>query len=199
MNDTWFTSDPHYWHANVIKYCDRPFKSVEDMNEALVRNWNSVVKPGDTVYCMGDFSFAPRPVELYSRRLLGNKKLVPGNHDPVHPYNKHYKQALKQGKLKELFELYAEHGWEVLPISSTLDIPGCAVVNLNHMPYDTTDSRYQEHKPDDDGRWLLCGHIHQHWKIRERMINCGVDVWNFTPVNIETIKSIILGDYNETK
>lgn len=191
-------SDPHFWHTNVITYCDRPFRhpngdpNVEEMNEALVRNWNSVVKPEDTVYCLGDFSFAIRPVELFSERLMGNKKLVPGNHDPVHPFNKHYKKALKRGQLRELFKKYEDLGWEILPLETTLDIPGVAVVNMSHMPYDTTDPRYVEYVPNNDGRWLLCGHIHQHWKVKDKMINCGVDVWNYTPVSIDEISKIIL-------
>lgn len=196
--DTWLTSDPHFWHANVIKYCNRPFKDVEEMNEMLVVNWNRVVKPGDRVICLGDFSFSGRSVELYSHRLNGDKELCPGNHDPLHPYNKFQKKAVKQGKPTFWKEFYESHGWKVLPLQTTLDIPGVAVVNLSHMPYDTTDDRYGEYKAKDDGRWLLCGHIHQWWKTRGRMINVGVDVWDFTPVHIDQVSEIILkGEQNE--
>ena len=52
-----WTSDSHYFHNNILKYCNRPFGSVEAMNEALVANWNSVVKPDDHVYHLGDFCF----------------------------------------------------------------------------------------------------------------------------------------------
>lgn len=190
----YFTSDPHYYHANIIKYCNRPYNSVEHMNEELINNWNYVVTSEDTVYCLGDFSFAPRPVELFSQRLNGHKILVPGNHDPIHPYNKHYKKALKQGTLKKLFKLYEDNGWEVLPIDSTLDIPGVAVVNLNHMPYDTTDQRYLEYKPINDKRWLLCGHVHEKWRVRDKMINVGVDVWEYSPVALEQISKIITSE-----
>ena len=53
---TYWISDLHFWHANIIKYCSRPFDNAFQMNEALVENWNAKVKPGDTVFHLGDFS-----------------------------------------------------------------------------------------------------------------------------------------------
>ena len=54
---TFFTSDTHFGHENIIKYCGRPFKDVEKMNERLIKNWNEVVKDTDTIFHLGDFSF----------------------------------------------------------------------------------------------------------------------------------------------
>lgn len=51
----WFTSDTHFDHANVIEYCKRPFSNVEEMNEAMIRNWNKRVMPEDTIFHLGDF------------------------------------------------------------------------------------------------------------------------------------------------
>jgi calcineurin-like phosphoesterase family protein len=100
---------------------------------------------------------------------------------------------MKRGEVDYWKKFYESHGWTVLSErGETLDIPGVGVVNLNHMPYDTVDARYQDYKWPDDGRWLLCGHIHQHWKVKGRMINVGVDVWNYTPVHIDEISKIIL-------
>lgn len=186
----WFTSDPHYWHANVIVYCGRPHRSVEEMNEDLIRRWNAVVRPDDTVYCLGDFSLARRPVETISPRLMGRKLLVPGNHDWCHPANK----KARGPRMETQLEFYRSCGWEVLPIQTELDIPGVAVVNLCHMPYfeDDSDMRYGQFRLRDDGRWLLCGHVHEKWRQRGRMINCGVDVWDYQPVPLETISKLIL-------
>lgn len=187
-----FTSDQHFWHANVIKYCNRPFGNVEEMNEQMVRNWNQTVGPDDTVYCLGDFSFAFRSVELYSRRLNGTKLLVPGNHDPVHPYNKHQKKAEKRGEPDEWRNKYEAHGWKVLPLTTELSVDGVANVVMSHMPYDNNDPRYDPYKPVDQGKWLLHGHTHVKEQVRGRMIHVGVDAWNFTPVSLDQIKKIIL-------
>jgi calcineurin-like phosphoesterase family protein len=163
------------------------------MNEAMIQNWNSVVKPEDTIYCLGDFSFAGRSVELYSSRLNGSKILVPGNHDPIHPYNKHFKKAVKRGEMEYWKKFYEMHGWKILrEIGETLNIPGIGLVNLCHMPYDTVDPRYQNYMAINDGRWLLCGHVHQDWKVKDKMINVGVDIWNFTPIHIDEIAKLIL-------
>ena len=53
----WFTADYHLGHANIIKYCNRPFKSLEHMNSEIIRRHNSRVKPNDTVFFLGDFCF----------------------------------------------------------------------------------------------------------------------------------------------
>lgn len=83
-----FTADLHFGHANIIKYCQRPFECVDEMNEALIRNWNSVVKPMDTVYVPGDFAMGdPRP---YLERLYGDIYLIPGDHDEVSRWSEDY-------------------------------------------------------------------------------------------------------------
>ena len=76
---SFFTADTHFGHANIIKYCNRPFKDTDEMNEALIANWNNVVSEGDTVYHLGDFSF--RGYHRYRNRLNGNIVLLQGNHD----------------------------------------------------------------------------------------------------------------------
>jgi calcineurin-like phosphoesterase family protein len=85
---TFFTSDHHFSHSNIIKYCNRPFSDVEEMNRILIENWNSVVKTNDTVYHLGDFGFTQRAkAEDFERlqklcgRLRGKIILIKGNHD----------------------------------------------------------------------------------------------------------------------
>lgn len=83
MSNIWFISDTHFGHGNIIKYCDRPFKDVPQMDQHLIKQWNSVVKKNDTVYHLGDFSLGhPKEVVgMIVEELNGNIKLVKGNHD----------------------------------------------------------------------------------------------------------------------
>jgi calcineurin-like phosphoesterase family protein len=70
-NNIWFTADHHFGHANILRYCKRPFADVEEMNAALVENWNRVVTKGDTVYHLGDLFLLP-PVEATKLRARLN-------------------------------------------------------------------------------------------------------------------------------
>lgn len=81
--NTWFISDTHFGHTNIIPYCDRPFVSVEQMNRYMIQQWNAVVKKNDTVYHLGDFSLGLSPEEVKDivSQLNGNIRLVKGNHD----------------------------------------------------------------------------------------------------------------------
>src|ERR1051325_7327680 len=169
------------------------------MNEMMVKNWNDVVGTEDTVICLGDFSLAARPVEAYSKRLNGTKLLVPGNHDFCHSTHKKSRSVEGAAKWKKFYE---DNGWQVLPELHTLDIPGVATVNLCHIPYHVVDldgpDKYKNMRPQDDGRWLICGHVHQTWRVVGRMINVGVDVWDMKPVSIEEISKIICSQSSTT-
>lgn len=90
MPKTFFIGDTHFSHQNVIAYDNRPFSSYQEMDEELVRRWNSVVKQGDTVWFLGDFTLSHRVdvIERFARRLKGRKNIILGNHDkrPVKTY-----------------------------------------------------------------------------------------------------------------
>lgn len=79
---TFFTSDTHFNHANIIRFCNRPFKDVNQMNEVLIENWNRVISPGDTVFHFGDFCLGGS-LEWTNvlDRLNGKIHLILGNHD----------------------------------------------------------------------------------------------------------------------
>lgn len=199
MQDIWFTSDLHMWHSNILKYNpNRSYPDVQTMNEGLIRNWNSVVKPGDIVYCLGDFSFNYRSIELYSYRLNGKKYFVPGNHDFCHSYNKKSRDPVKR---TEWIDKYEQQGWIVLPEQTEFNIIGHSTVNICHMPYavakdhltEQGDDKYAKYRPKDDGRWLLHGHIHSTSQkhLDKRMIDVGVDANNCFPINLNDIKALI--------
>lgn len=82
MNKTFYISDWHYGHENIIKFDNRPFSSVENMNEVLIDKWNTVVAKGDTVYVIGDMFWCKQDEAVEVLKILnGQKILIKGNHD----------------------------------------------------------------------------------------------------------------------
>ena len=74
-----FTSDTHFNHGHIIKYCNRPFISMEEMNETIVQNWNKTVKQKDIIYHLGDVCWGLP--DIFLKKLNGYKILIQGNHD----------------------------------------------------------------------------------------------------------------------
>jgi len=165
-----FTSDLHLGHTNVIAYCDRPFGNVGQMNAVLVAAWNTVVAPDDEVWVLGDLAMGRIDDTLaVAKQLVGHKHLLVGNHD------KPFSGRLTDQDEAAGFELH--HGQ--LELSGDLAILAC------HFPYrgDSQDhDRYHDHRPVDDGAWLLHGHVHERWRQRGRMINVGIDAWAGYPI-----------------
>lgn len=182
----WFSSDHHFGHFNVIRYCNRPYQGTAEMNEDLINKWNSTISKEDIVYYLGDFSLSKSALPIVSQ-LNGIKHLIPGNHDHCHPayYKKDHKRADKE-------RLYIDAGFASINVRSKIVI-GNEEVLLSHLPYigDCREERYSKHRPKDEGQWLIHGHVHQLWKQKEKMINVGVDVWGYFPVSIEEIEKII--------
>lgn len=181
---TFFTSDLHLGHRNIIDYCNRPFAGVPDMDEALVARWNATVAPGDTVYVLGDVALGKLADSLaLAARLHGRKLLVPGNHD--RPWEGHRKPSQHR--------LYEDAGFELLPSQVTIDLAGRPVL-LCHFPYEGDshgEDRYADKRPVDRGGWLLHGHVHDAWKRSGRMVNVGIDVWDYAPVSGETLIALM--------
>lgn len=166
----WFSSDHHFGHKRIIDYCDRPFEDVDEMNEELVESWNALVKSSDTVFYLGDFSMRREAMEKFAPRLNGDKILIAGNHDGCHPSNHNGRLGLMDLYRRYFSDVYEEYDW--------------GDFLLHHMPYyDDFDQRYPEYRPNDNGRILLHGHVHQRWLKNGRQINVGVDVWNYQPVS----------------
>lgn len=96
----WVTSDHHFGHSKIIEYCNRPFHNVHEMDEEMIARWNAVVKSGDTIYHLGDFAFfkgGPDVLKDITRRLVGYKILVMGNHD-------RRKGIMEDGGFDEVYE-----------------------------------------------------------------------------------------------
>lgn len=80
---TYVIADTHFNHANIIRYCHRPFTDVNDMNRCLVSNWNKVVKDGDLVFFLGDWGMnsGEYPLKHWIEQLNGNIVNIKGSHD----------------------------------------------------------------------------------------------------------------------
>ena len=84
MNKIWFISDTHFNHANIIKYCNRPFKDVDEMNQTIIHNWNSVVSDEATVFFLGDFVLGKyEDFANFTKMLKGHKHFIIGNHEHI--------------------------------------------------------------------------------------------------------------------
>lgn len=187
-----FTSDEHYGHQNVIKYCGRPFSNITEMNDALVDRYNAKVGPGGFCYHVGDFSLALGWVDSIGPRLVGEKGLVPGNHDWCFSLF-----GKKQKKLERVKRRYEAVGLKVLEEQLLIYNSGLKI-KVCHLPYweeppPGEKIRYKDIRPTpDDEDFLICGHVHQHWRVKKHsngklMYNVGVDVHNFAPVRMGDI------------
>lgn len=189
---TWFTSDQHFFHRNIITYCNRPYTSVEAMNEDLILRYNTVVKPEDVVYHLGDFSMSLRGLDKIVPRLSGRKRLILGNHDKAHPANR--RKAVP-------FRVYSDLGFETVTVEDVVDIgegDSKVTVKLCHLPYEPdefekADRRYMELRPKDEGHLLLHGHVHCAWLYlpEKRLFNVGVDRHDYAPWSSEDILAVV--------
>lgn len=174
MTTIFFTADTHFGHVNIIRYCNRPWDNVDDMNEGLIRLWNETVGPDDVVYHLGDFAMGKIADTLpIVKRLNGTIRLVPGNHDRCWPG--HGKKAEKW------LGRYLEAGF----FDITHPQIACGIWDLCHFPFagdHTNKDRYADWRPTDRGYPLLHGHVHDKWKINGEQINVGCDVWDYRPV-----------------
>ena len=167
-----FTSDTHFGHENVIKYCGRPYESTKQMDDAIISNWNAVVGKDDIVWHLGDFCLC-RSTDIggYFDRLHGHKYLVIGNHD-----NKSKSYYKRLGFL----EVY--------------DYVDLCEFHLCHYPIEGDshfEDRYLHKRPKVLDKWILSGHVPEKWKIKDNCFNVGVDVNGFKPISMEQVRDVI--------
>ncbi len=189
----YFWSDPHFGHKNILTYCPkRPGSNVDEMNDILVDNYNNIVISSDTTWCLGDFAFMPKnKVPEWVQKLNGHKNLILGNHDLNRPVefwlDSGFEQVFKLGYGRTLsFPLPAGHG---VVTDCSVKFPYFEMCHYPHVEaltaYDHREYLYA-HAPHLKS-WLLHGHVHDRWKFRDKMINVGVDVWDYKPVSLHEI------------
>lgn len=159
----YFTGDTHFCHFNSIKHSNRPYTTVEEMDGALIDNWNSIVTNNDTVYHLGDFAW--KNPEFYKNQLNGDIKLIRGNHD-------------KRYSLTCLNKLFSEvHDYKCIVLE---DIP----IILSHYAFRVWDrSHYNS--------WHLYGHSHGRLASQGKSFDVGVDCTNYIPISWNKVKEIM--------
>jgi calcineurin-like phosphoesterase family protein len=173
-----FTADTHFFHNNIIRSCERPFKTLVEMHDSMIQKWNSCVADRDEIYILGDFAYkaAGKEVNSILSRLKGKKYLVRGNHeryladsafDPkAFEWVKDYYSFIHQGRKIVLFH-YPILEWE-------------GAFHRSLMLYGHIHNR-GEKEPDYGEKFKLLG---------PRAINVGVDVNDFYPVCIDRILTL---------
>jgi len=175
---TWFTADLHLGHANIIKYCDRPFKDVNEMDSTLISYWNTIIQPNDTVFHIGDFTLGNINVVIdYLARLKGNIVFLRGSHDYW---------------MGDYIERYGED------IFSRHDIVKDSIleVEINHQKIVMCHYAMRSWPASFHGSWQLYGHSHGRLESNRqpRQMDVGVDCHNFMPWSYEQIYSVLSKD-----
>lgn len=158
MRNIFVISDTHFGHSNIIKYCKRPFSSVEEMDECLISNWNKEVSDQDIIYHLGDVYMGPQKSDFF-HRLKGRKRLILGNHDNG-----------KDQKLQTMFQKIMV--WRMFPEFGVL---------LSHIPLHP--SSLPAKAPIN-----IHGHIHNKQAPGAQYRNVSVEMINYTPISIEEIR-----------
>ena len=162
MSKVFVWSDPHFFHKNIIDFCDRPFSSVAAMNQGLIDNHNSVVADDDTVICNGDFMFSKNDGGVFNA-LKGKKVLVKGNHD--------HSDTIRLG-------------WQAVHDLLEFKHNGKNIV-MFHYPIESWNRKFH-------GSIHLFGHVHDQVmpNIQNRFDIC-IEKTNYTPVNLSYYTDLI--------
>jgi calcineurin-like phosphoesterase family protein len=187
-NKIWFTSDPHFNHTNIIKYCKRPFDNVEEMNEVLIDNWNMVVGKDDLVICCGDFSLGSSKQAIgVLNRLNGHKLLIKGNHE---------KSVLSNTAAINLFDAGIYDLLEITVLDEEVSDEFQNII-LCHYPMVVWDKSHR-------GSWQLFGHVHGMLdgdnRLSPNQLDIGVDSNGFRPISYQEVKeNITIQNLNRIK
>jgi calcineurin-like phosphoesterase family protein len=169
----YITSDTHFNHSNIIKYCNRPFVDAPTMDHNILKNWNDTVTPEDEVYHLGDVGQWFKGVSWLEEvlpKLNGKKYLIPGNHD---------RRLLRD--IKKYFEILPP----IHNIKLTLEEVGPVSLVLCHYPIWSWEGMFH-------GSIHCYGHTHAHVpELHRAAVHVGVDTNNFRPISIEEIVTIV--------
>lgn len=181
----WFTSDLHFGHRNVIKFCGRPFIDIKEMGEMLIKNWNDCVAKDDNIFVLGDvFWFNDRSsIKKVLRKLNGNIYVIPGNHDDCRVWRTVLSEDKELATRVHLMDSVTVLRFDYGELANVLEVFLC------HYPLMTWPHR-------DNKSVNLFGHIHskegstgfdKDLPLWEYQYDVGVDNNNYKPIEIVDI------------
>lgn len=184
MADIWFSSDLHFDHANIISFCDRPFSSTHEMNEAIIERHNAVVKPQDHHYNLGDVTMirggAPQVARLkaWVSRLNGHKRLIMGNHDHF-SVEAYLTAGFEKIMAMQMFDNIRFTHIPIHPFSM-----GSAVANvhghIHNIPSPAPVVQLYKRSPDSDPLVVV-----------KPYINISCEMTDYSPIHLDMIKQRI--------
>jgi calcineurin-like phosphoesterase family protein len=176
------TADHHFGHANIIKFCDRPFSYVEEMDTALIENWNSVIREDDSVYHLGDFTLGGYTDANHYFGLLNGQIHILKN---IWHHDKRWiTRPLRTLKSK------SNHPVVFLPPMVVMEVPCLGrdnyplAITLCHYPVAVWDRKHF-------GAWCLHGHSHGKYQSNEFIIDVGVDAMNYCPISLSGVLTLM--------
>lgn len=166
MADLFFTSDEHYGHSNIIKFCKRPFKDIWEEIDVCIKNHNSVVPKGGRTYHIGDMFWRTLPLKIaldIIHALNGQHYFIWGNHDELMEENEILRKAFVWTKDIGV----VDHDPKIV---------------LCHYAMRVWRGSHK-------GTWQLYGHTHNNLpEAKHLCFDSGVDAWNFFPVSIDQVR-----------
>lgn len=178
---TFFTSDSHFGHSRIIQYCNRPFRSSEEQDEVILDNFNKTLKPGDTLYHLGDVAWSTVNIKRDFLDKLPTREvhLILGNHD-----NLDTQAYLKMG-FRSVSE-YKEIRMDIVKGGPGINGSSTKVI-LCHYPLRSWNGK-------GHGAIALYGHCHGTLEPGlDRSMDVGVDTHDFYPWSWEDIKMKLQG------
>lgn len=173
---TFFSSDHHFGHANVIKYADRPFKDVSEMDSQMIERHNSVVSKSDIVYFVGDFAFYSDPEKIIKilNKMNGEKHFIAGNHD---------RGLFKDENIIKCFQTFSRAPIKEIYVPDASVRGGKQSITLCHYAMRVWNKSHH-------GAFHLYGHSHGSLPEDPNSLSfdIGVDAWNYYPVSYEEVK-----------
>jgi len=157
----YFSADTHFGHTNIIKHCNRPFKTADDMNDVMLTNINDMVGEDDTYWHLGDFAWGD-PWPFLNAIRCKDIRIIIGNHD------KHRRKQLEDAHTRGRIKLH--HGYLDTKIDGQF-------LTMCHFPMLSWQASFHR-------SWHLYGHVHGTIdKPRLRSMDVGVDAHDFCPIS----------------